>query len=204
MHRMKIGLVAAIVLLALTAGVYVVVTRELKETIVQQVDTNVSEADVGRVRVGQPASFTVDAYPGRTFTGTVTSIREAPITVQNVVTYDAVIGLSNDDLTLFPGMTANVKILIMRRPGVLKVPNAALRYRPETATRRPAADATKAVWVLAGDTPRRVEVTIGETDGSATEITSGDVHAGDRVIVAALSTTAPAAGTAPMGRGPGF
>jgi HlyD family secretion protein len=171
-----------------------------------QVDTNVSEADVGRVRVGQPASFTVDAYPGRTFTGTVTSIREAPITVQNVVTYDAVIGVSNDDLTLFPGMTANVKILIMRRPGVLKVPNAALRYRPDTAARQPAAtDAAKAVWVLDSAAPRRVEVTTGETDGSATEITSGGVHPGDRVIVAALSSTAtPATGAAPAGRGPGF
>ena len=79
-----------------------------------QVDTNVSEADVGRVRVNQPATFTVDAYPGRTFAGTVTSIREAPINVQNVITYDAVIGVSNSDLKLFPGMTANVKILVTR------------------------------------------------------------------------------------------
>ena len=76
-----------------------------------QVDTNVSEADVGRVRVGMTATFTVDAYPGRMFKGTVTSIREAPINVQNVMTYDAVIGVSNPDLKLFPGMTANVKIL---------------------------------------------------------------------------------------------
>src|SRR4029450_3565827 len=75
-----------------------------------QVDTNVSEADVGRVRVNQPATFTVDAYPGRVFKGTVTSIRQAPINVANVITYDAVIGVSNADLKLFPGMTANVKI----------------------------------------------------------------------------------------------
>ena len=95
-----------------------------------QVDTNVSEADVGRVRVNQPATFTVDAYPGRMFTGTVTSIREAPINVQNVITYDAVIGVSNPDLKLFPGMTANVKILVNQRANVLKVPNAALRYHP--------------------------------------------------------------------------
>ena len=95
-----------------------------------QVDTNVSEADVGRVRVNQPATFTVDAYPGQTFTGSVTSIRKAPINVQNVITYDAVIGVSNADLKLFPGMTANVKILVNQRPHVLKVPNAALRYHP--------------------------------------------------------------------------
>ena len=104
-----------------------------------QVDTNVSEADVGRVRVGQPATFTVDAYPGRVFKGTVTSIRKAPINVQNVITYDAVIGVSNPDLKLFPGMTANVKILVNQRANVLRVPNAALRYHPASETPAPAA-----------------------------------------------------------------
>ena len=98
-----------------------------------QVDTNVSEADVGRVQVGQPADFTVDAYPGQVFHGKVTSIRKAPINVQNVVTYDVVIGVANPDLKLFPGMTANVKILIDRHNDVLKIPNAALRFRPADA-----------------------------------------------------------------------
>ena len=98
-----------------------------------QVDTNVSEADVGRVRVNQPAMFTVDAYPGRTFAGTVTSIREAPINVQNVITYDAVIGVSNTDLKLFPGMTANVRVLVSQRSNVLRIPDAALRYHPALA-----------------------------------------------------------------------
>ena len=95
-----------------------------------QVDTNVSEADVGRVVVGQAADFTVDAYPGQVFHGKVTSIRKAPINVQNVVTYDVVIGVANPDLKLFPGMTANVKILIDRHKDVLKIPNAALRFHP--------------------------------------------------------------------------
>src|SRR4030095_9729103 len=103
-----------------------------------QVDTNVSEADVGRVQVGQAAQFTVDAYPGQIFRGTVTSIRKAPINVQNVVTYDVVIGVANPDLKLFPGMTANVKILIDRRTDVLKIPNAALRFHPENGTPRKA------------------------------------------------------------------
>ena len=139
-----------------------------------QVDTNVSEADVGRVRVGQPATFTVDAYPGQMFTGNVTSIRKAPINVQNVITYDAVIGVANPDLKLFPGMTANVKILVNQRPHVLKVPNAALRYHPASEPQRPAparrgrgAAADKAVWILgANDTPQRVVVTTGESDGT--------------------------------------
>ena len=183
-----------------------------------QVDTNVSEADVGRVRVNQPATFTVDAYPGRTFTGSVTSIREAPINVQNVITYDAVVGVSNSDLKLFPGMTANVKVLVSQRSNVLKVPNAALRYHPASdasqgakaagASRAPVSP-EKAVWVLDGkDNPRRVVVTTGESDGTFTEVTSGELNEGDRVILAALSKGAAVAsrgsGGAGVGRGPGF
>lgn len=176
-----------------------------------QVDTNVSEADVGRVRVNQPATFTVDAYPGQTFTGTVTSIREAPINVQNVITYDAVIGVSNADLKLFPGMTANVKILVNRRPEVLKVPNAALRYHPASdAAASPGRSAAteKAVWTLdQNNTEHRVVVNTGESDGTFTEITAGDLKDGDRVVVAALANASPSPASAPAsprGRGPGF
>jgi HlyD family secretion protein len=99
-----------------------------------QVDTNVDEADIGRVQVGHDASFTVDAYPGMNFRGKVVEIRKAPINVQNVITYDAVIAVSNPDLKLFPGMTANVKVLVDQRTSVLRVPNAALRFRPATAS----------------------------------------------------------------------
>jgi HlyD family secretion protein len=179
-----------------------------------QVDTNVSEADVGRVRVNQPATFSVDAYPGQIFNGNVTSIRKAPINLQNVITYDAVIGVSNLDLKLFPGMTANVKILVHHLENVLKVPNAALRYHP--AAEPPEAgsdgghkgsDSEKAVWILDPDNkPRRVVVTTGETDGTFTEVTQGDLKDGDRVILAALEKTAPiSGGPRPSGnRGPGF
>ena len=182
-----------------------------------QVDTNVSEADVGRVRVDQPATFTVDAYPGRTFTGTVTSIREAPINVQNVITYDAVIGVSNPDLALFPGMTANVKILVAQRSGAMRIPNAALRYHPPStapAAARASAAPSKAnslertVWILDQDnTPQRAAITIGETDGTFTEVTNGPLHTGDRVIVAAVAKAAPATeggANGPGRRGPGF
>ena len=95
-----------------------------------QVDTNVDEADVGRVALGQKVEFSVDAYPDRTFHGTVSQIRIAPITVQNVVTYDVVITVDNEDLKLKPGMTANVSIIVANEKGVLKIPNAALRFRP--------------------------------------------------------------------------
>jgi HlyD family secretion protein len=98
-----------------------------------QVDTNVDEADIGRVEVGQQANFTVDAYPNEVFHGQVVEIRRAPINTQNVITYDVVVAVPNPDLKLFPGMTANVKILVAKKDGVLKVPNAALRFRPPDA-----------------------------------------------------------------------
>jgi HlyD family secretion protein len=98
-----------------------------------QVDTSVAEADVGRLRSGMPASFTVDAYPGEVFRGTVRQIRNAPQTVQNVVTYDAVIDVANPDFKLKPGMTANVTFVYAEKDDVLKVPNSALRFRPPPA-----------------------------------------------------------------------
>jgi HlyD family secretion protein len=96
-----------------------------------QVDTNVSEADIGRVQVGQTANFTVDAYQNTTFTGKVMQVRNAPITVQNVVTYDAVVQVANPDLKLKPGMTANVSFLIAERKDIIKIPTAALRFQPD-------------------------------------------------------------------------
>jgi len=152
-----------------------------------QVDTNVSEADVGRVEVGMPAKFTVDAYPTRVFQGTVSAIRKAAINVQNVVTYDVVLAVPNPDLKLFPGMTANVKILVDQHHNVLKVPNSALRYQPAGATEKMKAGA-KEVWVLdENGKPKPARVALGLTDGAYTEVTGGDLKEGERVIVAALS-----------------
>ena len=139
-----------------------------------QVDTNVSEADVGRVAVGQPATFTVDAYPGTVFRGAVREIRKAPINVQNVITYDVVVAVRNPDLKLFPGMTANVKILVDRREDVLKVPNAALRFRPPAASRKRPRQRTQrerraARWSGCSTRtgrPGRCSVTTGLSDGN--------------------------------------
>jgi HlyD family secretion protein len=104
-----------------------------KDLTQMQVDTNVSEADIGRMVKGQDATFTVDAYPDRTFRGKVSEIRNAPITIQNVVTYDVVIKVDNSDLRLKPGMTANVSVQIEHKENILKIPNSALRFRPESA-----------------------------------------------------------------------
>lgn len=109
-----------------------------KDLTQMQVDTNVSEADIGRIAKGQEATFTVDAYPERTFRGRVSEIRNAPQTIQNVVTYDVVIQVDNRDLKLKPGMTANVSIQIEHKENILKVPNSALRFRPESARKEEA------------------------------------------------------------------
>ena len=99
-----------------------------------QIDALVSEADIGGVAVGQDVNFTVDAYPSRTFRGSVSLIRIGAFTNQNVISYDCVIGVNNDDLKLLPSMTANVSIIIAQRENVLKIPNAALRFRLPSAT----------------------------------------------------------------------
>ena len=96
-----------------------------------QVNTNIDEADVGRIKPGMGVSFTVDAYPGENFTGTISQVRLASVTVQNVVTYNAIIDVPNPQLKLKPGMTTNVKILIESADDALKIPNSALRFRPD-------------------------------------------------------------------------
>ncbi len=173
-----------------------------KDLTKMQVDTNVSEADVGRVTVGQDATFTVDAYAGRTFRGKVSEIRNAAIIVQNVVTYDVVILVDNKDLKLKPGMTANVSVMIAHREGVLKIPNAALRFRPVSAksesgrggppqkvgeqVKSSEGDQGRAgrVWVLSPDgKPTPVSIVLGITDGTFSEVMSGDLKEGGEVIV---------------------
>jgi len=104
-----------------------VIAQDLRQ---MQVETSIDEAEVGRVREGQPATFTVDSFPGRTFRGTVGQVRKAAQVVQNVVTYTAVIATTNPNQELFPGMTANVRIVVDARKNALRVPNAALRFRP--------------------------------------------------------------------------
>lgn len=161
-----------------------------------QVDTNVDEADIGRVRTGQAATFTVDAWPARVFKGVVSQIRQAPINTQNVITYDAVIAVANPDLKLFPGMTANVRIIADQRRDVLKIPNASLRFRPRPKT--------QTVWFPGTDEkPRPVAIRTGISDGKYTEVTGGDLREGDQVIVGTFTRESPAAG-ARRPRGPAF
>jgi len=190
-----------------------------------QVDTSVAEADVGKLASGMEATFVVDAFPDVRFKGTIRQIRNAPQTQQNVVTYDAVIDVKNPDLKLRPGMTANTTVVYADRPDVLRIPNAALRFRPSpemlTALGRTSAapgrvagrdgagasgggagrggasgsGPGRSLWVLRDGRPVPAQVTIGVSDGTFTEIVSGPVLAGDAVLTGV--DTAPAGGARP-------
>jgi HlyD family secretion protein len=152
-----------------------------------EVDTNVSESDVGGMKEGDKATFTVDAYPNRVFEGTVYQVRLSPQTVQNVVTYDAVIYVANNDLALMPGMTAATQIVVDHRKDVLRVPDQAFRYAPGGlgAAGPVAPQSGQAhIWVLRDDRPVAVAVVPGLDDGNFTEVVSGELQPGDRVITA--------------------
>jgi HlyD family secretion protein len=178
-----------------------------------QIDANVAEADVGGVSVDQDVDFTVDAFPTRTFHGKVVQVRNAPITVQNVVTYDTVIGVTNPDLKLKPGMTANVSIVSAHRDDVLKLANGAFRFHmpDESPTPAPKRDPgsrppgdkppgnrserriERIVYVLASGSSKPAKTTIktGISDGVATEIVEG-LKEGDRVVTGSTDSNAAA------------
>jgi HlyD family secretion protein len=190
---------------SLSAPVIFTIAQDLRA---MEVHTNIAESDIGRLRAGMEATFTVDAYPTERFRGRIREIRNAPQVVQNVVTYDAVIDVANPDLKLKPGMTATVNVVSERREGVLRVPNAALRFRPDMrgpgsvagAASSPASagrpgDATagaprgadrdpasRTVSVLDQGAPVRREVKVGLSDGGFTEITGGELREGELVI----------------------
>jgi len=164
-----------------------------------QVDTNVSESDIGGIKLGDASTFTVDTFPKRIFRGKVSQVRQSPQTVQNVVTCDVVVSVDNSDLALKPGMTAAVRIVVDERTDVLRVPNQALRYAPSTpggAAPRQRLGASKTadgqVWVLRNSVPTAVPVALGLEDDSFTEVVGGDLKPGDPVITAEQSATAAA------------
>ena len=160
-----------------------------------QVDTSVAEADVGKIRAGMPVSFSVDAYPDRTFAGQVRQVRDNAQTIQNVVTYDAVIDVENGERLLKPGMTASVTFVYARKADVVRVPNAALRFRPEpgllAALHRAAPPITRhderVLWVLRGTNAVPVRVRVGITDGKFTELLDVAAHPGELAVTEAAS-----------------
>lgn len=156
-----------------------------------QIDSSVAEADIGRIKVGQPVEFTVDAYPDSPFKGSVSEIRNAPITVQNVVTYDVVVKVDNPELKLKPGMTANVTIIISSKKDVLRIPNAALRFRPsEMRGKAEQKEKGSGVWIVDNRKPKRIEVTTGISDGNYTELLSDNIKEGQELIIESVSKPA--------------
>ena len=183
-----------------------------------EVHTSVDEADVGNISEGQQVSFTVDAFPARRFRGKVFQVRNAPTTIQNVVTYDAVVRIDNKELLLKPGMTANVQFLVSEKEDALTVPNMALRFKPpeekneaqellrqeqsraapQVGARRTsrggaggAAEARRVrlgkIYVLKDGKAQPLEVQLGITDGSKTEVVSGKLAENDPVIIGMAS-----------------
>ena len=204
---------------SLSAPVIFAIANDLAK---MQIDANVAEADVGSIAVDQNVDFSVDAFPYHTFHGHIVQVRNAPITVQNVVTYDTVVGVSNPELKLKPGMTANVSIIVAHRDDALKISNAALRFRPAgtapnewksspsgSGSRRQGGSAhrgERTVYLLPSGTrePRPAQVKLGISDGINTEVLGG-LKEGDRVVTAALGAggavpTPPAAN--PFGGAP--
>ncbi len=172
--------------------------RIAKDLTRMQIDTSMAEANVGGIRVGQKVSFTVDAFPDRTFHGVVRQIRLNPTIRQNVVTYDVVVNVANPERLLLPGMTAYVNVLIAKRDNVLRVPNAALRFRPAGAAEPlPTAKAPHArtLYRIQGEKLVPVPVTIGLANNRYTAIRHGALKAGDHVVVEDLAP--PGSGKAP-------
>lgn len=172
------------------------------------ISASVSEADIGQVKDGQPVEFTVDAFPEETFNGTVTQVRQSPTTTQNVVTYETIITLDNPERKLFPGMTANVSILVAGRKNILKIPNAALRYTPpENAVFEHAPPAKlergqRLVYALGtGGKLNPIVIKVGITDGIDTEVISGLADA-ISVISSTLTNTTKSGSLTPSGPPP--
>lgn len=175
------------------------------------VHAKIDEADIGSLRVGQVAHFTVDAYPERTFTGGVTQIRKSPEVVQNVVTYTAIVSAPNPQLMLLPGMTATLQIVTSDTGDILKIPNQALHFQPAgappiaagatTLSRSPTPNSAL-VWVLDKERrPARVAISIGRNDDSSTELVSGPLREAQPLIIGIANS---GAGTRPWNIRLGF
>ncbi|MCB1934443.1 MAG: efflux RND transporter periplasmic adaptor subunit [Nitrosomonas sp.] len=168
------------------------IAKDLRE---MQINISVSEADIGLLRIDQPVNFTVDAYQNRTFTGTVKQVRLNPTIQENVVTYNVVAMVNNDEGALLPGMTANIHFVVDQRSNVLRISNAALRYQPDDlesvrasvrSIEKPQTGTSSnqtTVYRFANGQRIAEHITTGITDGNYTEITEGNLKAGDAVII---------------------
>lgn len=145
-----------------------------------QIEVNVSEADIGKVKEGQDVTYTLDGYPDSSFSGKVTQVRISPTTVSNVVTYVVIVNVDNQDLKLIPGMTANVSIITDQSEDVLCAPNIALKFTPETSGQK---YKNQGIWILQKNKPVRIDIERGASDDSRFEVISDKIKEGDLVLV---------------------
>ena len=195
--------VGQIVASSLQAPVLFTLADDLRQ---MELRVAVDEADIGAVKVGNPATFTVEAYQNRTFPAVIAALRYAPQTIDGVVTYEAVLSIENEDLLLRPGMTAVAEITVEQIKDTLVVPNAALRFSPPAqdadtsnstgvmgrlfrppssravTVKQPQTAGKRTLWLLEDDTPREVQVTVGPSDGTMTQILDGDVSEDARAL----------------------
>jgi HlyD family secretion protein len=165
------------------------IAKDLRQ---MQVNISVAEADIGQLHIGQSINFSVDAFQHRKFTGAVKQVRLNPTIQENVVTYNVVALVDNEDGALLPGMTANIHFVVNQKNNVLRVPNAALRYRPKDSESSASSKSTPApsqstVYRLSESKPAPISVTTGITDGNYTEIVQGEIQAGDLVIISEVA-----------------
>ena len=151
-----------------------------------QIETSVSEADIGKVKVGQEVNYTLDGYQDRVFHGKVTQVRISPTTVQNVVTYTVIVDVDNEEGLLIPGMTANVSIITSKKENIMTVPNSALKFTPITkgTVQR---YKEQGIWVMENNRPKRINITAGVSDDVNTEIISKDLKGDETVIIGILN-----------------
>lgn len=169
-----------------------------------QIKASIDEADIGRMQLNQPVTFTVDSYPEITFKGKVSEIRNAPTTIQNVVTYDVMVNVENTDLKLKPGMTTNVSIIIADKKGILRVSNAALRIKLQDKQLTIKAPKGPGVWILDNHQPKRIALKLGISDNKFTEVISGDLKENSAIIVEIKSNDQKTGNKSGAPPGPGF
>ncbi|MBO0756020.1 MAG: efflux RND transporter periplasmic adaptor subunit [Bradyrhizobiaceae bacterium] len=174
------------------------IANDLRE---MEVHGKIDEADVGQLKIGQMAEFTVDAYPDQTFSGKVLQIRKSPEVVQNVVTYTTIISAPNPDLLLLPGMTAQLRVVVSDTGEVLKIPSQALRFRPSSAgvpverrdaNRAASSKASATVWLVGRDgQPNQVAIKVGISDDTSTALLEGPLKEGQQVITGVANSQNP-------------
>ncbi|MCQ2958463.1 MAG: efflux RND transporter periplasmic adaptor subunit, partial [Candidatus Gastranaerophilales bacterium] len=170
-----------------------------KDLTKMQIETSVSEADIGKIKVGQTAQYTLDGYQDRTFEGKVTQVRLASTTTNNVVTYTVIISVDNTEGLVIPGMSANVSIITNEVKDALCVPNQALKFTPDTETKK---YENQGIWVETKTGLKRYDIKLGISDENITQIISDEIKAGDKVVVASKNNKQKGKTSSKMGRPP--